>query len=1142
MFHQIKKSWSSLRLVKQPSKELVSVSDDESFNDNDKCLFSDNEIEDISKSVSQHEALKILGATGLMSSYIKLDDTNSETTIEKYENSLHKEDVSDSITKDEKENVSAATHDVMNSIQSPRFVSETAFTDKNGQSASSPLPEWESIFARVSGSENISQRILIPSSNNSLDKSNEHANNATSPSYCENIAIHPIQSSDGSSCGNEANTNHRPTDDNSFRLSQSSPDEGSDTDFVASAHTVDKADKLQENINGQHSLQFTRTETHRTTGSPIATNEFLSLGENNSMDENLFSKTRNFMLSVLNCDNQYYVPNIIASQSLPDTTEEMLDPMIASSYRMRVMTPMNNFQESDTISSTGAKSNFGNSMKDLDSYNKQLLFDDNHSVLENDDEKQSDVCSPDSKGNAVISVAPHKWTPSDQNWYSPRQKWLDQRKENLDSPPSILGSSSLPSPNDEVWDAATYRKLIVRRSAGGTPLGVKSKYAKKQKSVRNEQKHEVATEELLSVGTACSKVFNCKRRSDENSVRGLQNESKEEIVDYSWQDDDMSVSFNMETRNAANRSKSCVTKISGIVDAEEDFKWAYEVWTQKGLLQRTQSTNQINPQNVASPIPVLNTQLREGSGSFCEKKEAIESVSRGIGDKVTIIKTHDGRKSWAPMSFSQKLDSGKRSKDGFSTILKQWKTVSDDKPCSHFLSPEFQQSHSSRLLNDNVTKSDSFTLENGKNNTFDDYFQERIKETLLINEKKKSSDVLHGDDILPVESHSHVEGTTTSGNNPQSNSRGVLHRRIVRDLVSPNALDKRMKSKGAGIGDENASDILKRTAPGRHTYRTLCKEFLSDDLNKNRSKSTPRIMRSVENQRITSKPNTPPQLLPQVLATRSTNETNGQGEDQKNARSKSLPRLREDSQMARSLSNLRSKLTKEYTDQDQDEQTKNTSQPRRSSRLVLDLLEQKKTGFHNVSSSFNVPSMVEVSRGGRNVASTKDSQKKMELPTLHRTFDHIGDFEDATISTKSVSTRSLVDSCIKSYEVCRCSSSLFSGDDEMIDFYLPLTGTACVCGKRASGLRKPDEPTSLANILRPWQVDFLGSYGIFLGDQLVKAHHRSAKELAQALRRYRKKHNMKTFDTKNCSSALKVRFLITFAIIDKIYLRRKLKC
>ena len=111
---------------------------------------------------------------------------------------------------------------------------------------------------------------------------------------------------------------------------------------------------------------------------------------------------------------------------------------------------------------------------------------------------------------------------------------------------------------------------------------------------------------------------------------------------------------------------------------------------------------------------------------------------------------------------------------------------------------------------------------------------------------------------------------------------------------------------------------------------------------------------------------------------------------------------------------------------------------------------------------------------------------------------------------------------------CQCSNSIFSGDKDVAEFFLPLMGLACTCGKNSEAnvpkrvLINADEPTSLENILRPWQVDFLANFGIHRGDQLVKAHHRSAGALAKSLRQYRRKNGMAPFRTKSCGMALHI--------------------
>jgi len=108
---------------------------------------------------------------------------------------------------------------------------------------------------------------------------------------------------------------------------------------------------------------------------------------------------------------------------------------------------------------------------------------------------------------------------------------------------------------------------------------------------------------------------------------------------------------------------------------------------------------------------------------------------------------------------------------------------------------------------------------------------------------------------------------------------------------------------------------------------------------------------------------------------------------------------------------------------------------------------------------------------------------------------------------------------------CACASSIFSGNDELVEFFLPKLGMACTCGKRSEIFPDPDlhaDLTALEHILRPWQVEFLKSFGIYKGDQLVKAHHRSAGVLAKGMRNWRKKQGLTGVKTLSCGMALQI--------------------
>ncbi len=122
---------------------------------------------------------------------------------------------------------------------------------------------------------------------------------------------------------------------------------------------------------------------------------------------------------------------------------------------------------------------------------------------------------------------------------------------------------------------------------------------------------------------------------------------------------------------------------------------------------------------------------------------------------------------------------------------------------------------------------------------------------------------------------------------------------------------------------------------------------------------------------------------------------------------------------------------------------------------------------------------------------------------------------------------------IVEHRPCECSGSVFSGNEDLASFFLPQMGMACTCGRlRPMGFVNPDDPTALENVMRPWQVEFLKSFGIHRGEQLVKARHRSGGILAKALRQWRKKHDMLSFRTSSCAMAIDI-----WAKTCKIYVR-----
>ncbi|KAI2499466.1 ATP-dependent microtubule motor activity protein [Fragilaria crotonensis] len=119
---------------------------------------------------------------------------------------------------------------------------------------------------------------------------------------------------------------------------------------------------------------------------------------------------------------------------------------------------------------------------------------------------------------------------------------------------------------------------------------------------------------------------------------------------------------------------------------------------------------------------------------------------------------------------------------------------------------------------------------------------------------------------------------------------------------------------------------------------------------------------------------------------------------------------------------------------------------------------------------------------------------------------------------------------------CICQDSLFSGNGEHVEFYLPKLGMACTCGnhkKETSTLDGPD-PTALSNILRPWQVEFLSTLNLRNGVDLVHAFNQRGGEMAKAMRKWRKDKKMPSVKTKSCGIALHIWSTTCKAVVKSV--------
>jgi hypothetical protein len=105
---------------------------------------------------------------------------------------------------------------------------------------------------------------------------------------------------------------------------------------------------------------------------------------------------------------------------------------------------------------------------------------------------------------------------------------------------------------------------------------------------------------------------------------------------------------------------------------------------------------------------------------------------------------------------------------------------------------------------------------------------------------------------------------------------------------------------------------------------------------------------------------------------------------------------------------------------------------------------------------------------------------------------------------------------------CSCDLSPWSGNDQLVEFFLPKLGMAHTCGKRDPPILIDSDPIALKHILRPWQVEFLQSVDIYRGDQLVKECNTRAGTLAGAMRKWRQQNSLSSPKTISCGMALHI--------------------
>lgn len=571
-----------------------------------------------------------------------------------------------------------------------------------------------------------------------------------------------------------------------------------------------------------------------------------------------------------------------------------------------------------------------------------------------------------------------------------------------------------------------------------------------------------------------------------------------------------------------------VNPSSAVVVDDNPFERAYKVWRSKGLMPNGKIERSVIPSSYTVFDDALDSKLR----------------SRRTEPRNGAITT--GRHS-LPVTSSADKTKGKG--EIFANILQKWKTISEDNPTSsHVLSPG--QAASAQQI---------------------------------IQRQQKSSK--HGSELQPKAGAARETMNAVCLvrlSNPAA-SIPILQSRDntlspVRKAPKSQAWKLKMgreqrtqeKQKRASIAAVEASSVtgsfrqFKSPAKSRSDYKSVVRDFLRevDDKTRNdRAKSVPRsILRNERSPTLSIAtgarlPLLPPDLGPSTPVVEYVSNNTYK-------RSHSQPRLRYQPSDS-SMTAIRSQLQRENDDMRQSlgltprsihsiKSTPRTasvksaagqSSERHAQVRVMDLdindnvdeklrlLDLGRNDNEEEQRPRSIPREVQIApteselfspytkRVMRNLEKAYDENDDVQTPRGMAAYSDRPWHRDRLLRrVESLSQEPSTAFC----QCCSCSNSVFSGNDDMIEFFLPLMGTACSCGKTSTSLLKPDEPTSLVNILRPWQVTFLAGFGIYRGDELVKANHRSGSALAQALQQYRKREGMTPFRSKSHVMALQI--------------------
>lgn len=557
-------------------------------------------------------------------------------------------------------------------------------------------------------------------------------------------------------------------------------------------------------------------------------------------------------------------------------------------------------------------------------------------------------------------------------------------------------------------------------------------------------------------------------------------------------------------------------------------EWAYNVWKRKGLMAGVPTAGLL-------PQPEVAKCLAEVS-----KKPAFEREARNQSDRLSLpakIAVYENQQN-----FKQKTKAP-RNEAGFSILLNKWKEKSDDNPNAHFLSPrEHVPEKTKGFLAVPTLKSNNknFLLSQTskqKRKSFDPSSMKTLSQSKSRNDKRPTEKALGSESTLSRTKQQHTKMPSKDKNalsrylqRPKQTSSKKNSLRSVDGSLSQITetvleMEKEIQQNEVKTPTRSQAMLMVSPLPSNGKFdggsrRSLCstsstKALFSpaDDTvldprevmghRRQNTSDHSLVSKNTMSKSVRSLKTEPSDVVPfkEIFIIRDSGENpQASGDDVKSVLSESVHSQGASQAHAQAhpkdlkaqITNLQDILETRVDSMSFDSQSQITHVSFRSE--TLQKLDSKVSSIGSPTETL-----------GQNISGVNTSQDLscLESPSRENLISEMGDMTGATPQyserpwRKDLLVRNVTTAMEKARGRkvdCDCGYSLaiFSENDEMVDFFLPLMAQKCSC-RKSKHLERPNDPTALENILRPWQITFLKAFGISKGDQLVKAHHRSAK-------------------------------------------------